>query len=171
MRSVIRCSGCDSKALWTVKPGRYVVIGTSRSSSPDWTACITAVAVKTFDIDWTLKIVSTVTGVPPVAVRGAEPLLPHHLVAVDQGQGQAGDVLLGHQLGDPGPVARDDRGDAVALGGRRRDGGRTARCVVEEHPDRGGNRRTGRLCAWPWPPPDQLGSPTEGDDPTPRGAR
>ena len=71
IRSVIRCSGWDSKALWTVKPGRYVVIGTSRSSRPDWTACITAVAVKTFDIDWTLKIVSTLTGVRPA--RSVEP--------------------------------------------------------------------------------------------------
>ena len=41
------------------------MIGTSRSSRPDCTACITAVAVKTFDIDWTLKMVSTVTGVLP----------------------------------------------------------------------------------------------------------
>lgn len=48
-----------------MNPGKYLVIGTSRSSRPDWTACITAVAVKTFDIDWTLKMVSTVTGVRP----------------------------------------------------------------------------------------------------------
>ena len=41
------------------------MIGSSRSSLPAATACMTAVAVKTFDIDWTLNVVSVVTGSPP----------------------------------------------------------------------------------------------------------
>jgi hypothetical protein len=102
------------------------------------------VAVNAFDIDWTLKMVSTVTGLRPSLLVEPNPLLPHHTVAVDQRQGQAGDVLLGHELGNPGLVARDDRGDAVALAGPRRDRGRTARRRREEHPYHDGNRRTGR---------------------------
>ena len=51
---------------------------------------MTAVAVNNFDIDWTLKIVSTVTGVPPVVSGGAETLLPQHPVAVDERDGQPG---------------------------------------------------------------------------------
>ena len=62
MRSVIFRSGWASKALWTVNSGRYVVIGSSSATSPSCTARITAVAVNTFDIDCTLKIVSAVTG-------------------------------------------------------------------------------------------------------------
>ena len=80
----------------------------------------------------------------PVAVGGAEPLLPHHPVAVDQRHGQAGDVLLGHEPGNPGPVALDHRGDPVARGGRYRDGGRTAPRHRKEHPNPSGNRRTDR---------------------------
>jgi hypothetical protein len=62
----------------------------------------------------------------PVAVGGAEPLLPHDPVAVDHRQSQPRDVLAGHQLGEPGLVAGDDRGDAVARDGCRH-GGRTTR--------------------------------------------
>ena len=41
------------------------MIGASRSTRPAATACMTAVAVNSFDIDWTLKIVSAVTGAEP----------------------------------------------------------------------------------------------------------
>ncbi len=41
------------------------MIGSSRSSRPAATACMTAVAVNSFDMDWTLKIVSAFTGAEP----------------------------------------------------------------------------------------------------------
>ena len=107
IRSVIFRSGCSSNALWTVKSGRYVVIGASRSSRPAATACMTAVAVNSFDIDWTLKIVSAVTGAEPPPSTLAEALDPQRPVPVDEGDGQAGDALLGHQL--PGSVLGTSR--------------------------------------------------------------
>ena len=59
---------------------------------------MTAVAVKVFDIDWTLKIVSTVTGVAPRR-RWRRTPLPQHPVAVDDGDGQAGDLLAAMSSG------------------------------------------------------------------------
>ena len=123
-------SGCSSNALWTVKPGRYVVIGSSRSSRPAATACMTAVAVNGFDIDWTLKIVSAFTG------RGACPSsrpnpASHGTVAVDEGDGKSRDVLLGHQLRDALSILCDDRCSRV----------------VRDDPVRRGDR-SNRGCGW-----------------------
>jgi hypothetical protein len=88
IRSVIFRSGCSSNALCTVNPGTYVVIGSSRSSRPAATACMTAVAVKVLDIDWTLKIVSGVTGAPALVIAIAEAFDPQRPIAVHERDGQ-----------------------------------------------------------------------------------
>ena len=51
----MRSCGRDAKRVRSVSSGSHCVIGASRSRSPSSTEDITAVAVKTFVIDWTEK--------------------------------------------------------------------------------------------------------------------
>ncbi len=59
----MRSWGRSSKTLPTVKSGRYLVMGLSRSSTPSRTAVSTPTAVKVFVMDWMLNIVSPSTGI------------------------------------------------------------------------------------------------------------
>ena len=69
---------------------------------------MTAVAVNSFDIDWTLKIVSVLTRAEPSSIDTAEALDPQRLVPVDERDGKARYALLCHQLRDTCLVPRDD---------------------------------------------------------------
>ena len=81
---------------------------------------MTAVAVNSFDIDWTLKIVSAVTGAEPPPIEMAEALDPQRPVRIDKGDGKAGYTLLCHQLRDTCSVGRDDRCSRVGRDRPRR---------------------------------------------------
>jgi hypothetical protein len=70
---------------------------------------MTAVAVNSFDIDSTPKIVSAFTGAEPPVVEAAEPREPYGAVLVDERESEARDALLGHQLRDALSIPRDDR--------------------------------------------------------------
>ena len=81
---------------------------------------MTAVAVKFFDIDWTLKIVSVVTGAAPPRSRWPKPSLQSASSPSTTATARPGHVLLRHQLRDPRPIPGDDgRGPVV---GRRHHG-------------------------------------------------
>ena len=71
---------------------------------------MTAVAVKVFDIDWTLKSGIHGDRGGSVAIGVAESLRPQDPIAVDERHGESRDALLGHELRDSRLVPRDHGG-------------------------------------------------------------
>ena len=88
---------------------------------------MTAVAVNSFDIDWTLKIVSAVTGSRAASIEMAEALDPQRPVRVDEGDGKTGYTLLCHQLRDTCSVGCDHGRSWVGRDRRQRGVERTHR--------------------------------------------
>ena len=85
----------DADSSPTLKDGRYVTAGASRSTFPSSTSCMIARAVKDLEAEARMNGVCGVT-TRPGSISHPEALKVHYLVVVHDAESQAGDAQLAH---------------------------------------------------------------------------